>query len=219
MDKLRSALETVYLRELERFPSEEELETQITISPEFEERMRELFNGQTRHAAPKRMKRIVLAAVLAALMASAVSVQAIRGPVIRFFLDIQEECSRLIFNTEQTQPTAESKIFIPDPPEGYTETKREEYKNSVVVEYVSDEGFFLSYCQNRIKGLGKSLNTENADTDWEWINGFDVFVFTNKGFTSMVWSDSVSVYVYDITTNGEISELRDFAENIMEKIK
>lgn len=217
MENLKLALGAVYSNELSKLPGEQDLEAQVMISPAFERRMRKLIHGQMSVAPNRRVKRMLLVAVLAALMASALSVQAIRGPIIRFLLDVREECSRLIFNTEEVQTTTASGIFIPKAPEGYTETSRDKVEFSAYAEYISEEGYFLSYSQDRIKGLGMSLNTENAETDWEWINGFDVFVFTNKGVTSMVWSDGI--YVYDVTTNGEISELRNFAEKIMEKIQ
>ena len=217
MNNLRLALEAVYLRELEQMPSEPELETQVVVSREFEDRMEKLFFGQSHRAGPHRIRRILLAAVLAALLASAMSVQAIRGPVIRFFLDIQEEFSRLVFSTEELQPTEEPGLFIPDAPSGFEETARDVDGRSAEVEYWSEDGHFLSYSQERIEGLGMYLDTEDAQTDWESISGVDIFVVTNKGFVSMVWSDGV--YVYDIATNAEVSVLRDFAEKIIKKIK
>lgn len=217
MGNLKLALETVYLNELNSIPSEQELKSRIIVSTKFDRRMKKLIREQATIAPNRRIKRMLLVAVLTALMASIMSVQAIREPIISFVMEIYEECSSFIFNSTNGHTPGTDEFFIPDPPEGYKETRREEFKNVAEVEYSGENGEFLSYTQYRYHNASLSVDTENAPTDIEKILGCDVFVYSNKGHTSMIWNDDV--FVYELSTTADISELRSITEKIIEKIK
>lgn len=162
-------------------------------------------------------KRTMLVAIIAALMASTMSVQAIREPIMNFFLEVHERCTDIIFQITEDEPIEEYEFSIPEPPEGYVETSRAEYKSLVEAEYNSEDGNYLYYTQYRQNGTTLSVDTENAYVDVEEMQGYTVFLYLNKGLNSMVWNDGK--FVYELNSTCDTSELRSIAEKIMIEIK
>lgn len=216
MENLKLALEAVYLNELDGLPSEAELEAQVNLSPAFERRMKKLLHSQSFFIPGRRVKRMLLVAIIAALMASTMSVQAIREPIMNFFLEVHERCTDIIFQITEDEPIEEYAFFIPEPPEGYVETNREEHKAQVKTEYSTNDGDYLRYTQYRLNGTTLSVDTEDASVDMDQIQGCNVFLYSNKGFNSIVWSDGI--FGYKLNGTCDIVELRSIAEKIMIEI-
>lgn len=212
MGNLKLALETVYLNELNCLPSELELKSKIIISPEFEQRMKVLFHNQHSAVAGRRVRRLILVAIIAALMASAMSVQAIREPIVNFLLDVYEICTDIIFQNSVTEER-EGELFIPDPPEGYVEVSRLEYTSLVEAEYKSTEENGVYYTQYYQESTIMSADTEDANIDVKEIAGYTAFLYSNKGYNSIVWSDGK--FAYELTSTCSMDELWKFVEKIM----
>lgn len=217
MENLKLALEAVYLNELDGLPSEAELEAQVNLSPAFERRMKKLLHSQSFFIPGRRVKRMLLVAIIAALMASTMSVQAIREPIMNFFLEVHERCTDIIFQITEDEPIEEYEFSIPEPPEGYVETNREEHKAQVKTEYSTNDGDYLRYTQYRLNGTTLSVDTEDASVDMDQIQGCNVFLYSNKGFNSIVWSDGI--FGYKLNGTCDVVELRSIAEKIMIEIK
>lgn len=217
MENLKLALEAVYLNELDGLPSEAELEAQVNLSPAFERRMKKLLHSQSFFIPGRRVKRMLLVAIIAALMASTMSVQAIREPIMNFFLEVHERCTDIIFQITEDEPIEEYAFSIPEPPEGYVETNREEHKAQVKTEYSTNDGDYLRYTQYRLNGTTLSVDTEDASVDMDQIQGCNVFLYSNKGFNSIVWSDGI--FGYKLNGTCDVVELRSIAEKIMIEIK
>lgn len=217
MENLKLALEAVYLNELENLPRESELESKVNISPEFEHKMKTLLCSQPAIISSRRVKRMLLVAVIAALMASAMSIQAIREPIARFFLDIYEICTDIIFQRSEDISVEEYEFFSPELPEEYVEISREELETQFKLEYSTEEGLYLRYTQYLLDGITLSVDTENIDYNLDQIMGNDVFLYSNKGMNSIVWSDGVFGYKLNVTCS--IPEMLDIAKTIMEEIK
>ena len=217
MENLKLALEAVYLNELENLPRESELESKVNISPEFEHRMRALLHNHPLTIPNRRVKRMLLVAVIAALMASIMSVQAIRAPITRFFLDIYEICTDIIFQRSEDIFVEEYEFFPPELPEEYVETSREELETQLKLEYSTEEGIYLRYTQYLLDGTTLSVDTEDVGYELSQILGNDVFLYSNKGLNSIVWSDEI--FGYKLNATCSIPELRSIAEIIMEEIK
>ena len=217
MENLKLALEAVYLNELDGLPSEAELEAQVNLSPAFERRMKKLLHSQSFFIPGRRVKRMLLVAIIAALMASTMSVQTIREPIMNFFLEVHERCTDIIFQITEDEPIEEYEFSIPEPPEGYVETNREEHKAQVKTEYSTNDGDYLRYTQYRLNGTTLSVDTEDASVDMDQIQGCNVFLYSNKGFNSIVWSDGI--FGYKLNGTCDVVELRSIAEKIMIEIK
>lgn len=213
MGNLKLAFETVYLNELNCLPSELELKSKIIISPEFEQRMKVLFHNQHAAVAGWRVRRLILVAIIAALMASAMSVQAIREPIVNFLLDVYEICTDIIFQNSVTEER-EGELFIPDPPEGYVEVSRLEHTSLVEAEYKSEEEC-VHYTQFHQESMTLSTDTEDASVDVKEIAGYTAFLYSNKGYNSIVWSDGK--FAYELNSTCSMDELWKFAETIMRK--
>ena len=213
MGNLKLALETVYLNELNCLPSELELKSKIIISPEFEQRMKALFHNQHAAVAGRRVRRMILVAILAALMASTMSVQAIREPIVNFLLDIYEICTDIIFQNSVDEERGDE-LFVPDPPVGYVEISRSRYESLVEVEYKSEEEC-VYYTQYYQEGVTLSTDTEDACVGFKEIAGYPAFLYSNKGYNSIVWSDGK--FAYELNSTCSTDELWKFAETIMRK--
>ena len=61
-----------------------------------------------------------------------------------------------------------------------------------------------------------SVDTEGADTDTEDILGRRVFLYSNKGWNSMIWTDGL--FAYDLNADCSMQELRGIAEAMMKEI-
>lgn len=217
MKNLKLALEAVYLNELDSMPSEVALERQINISLEFDQRMKELFRNQTTAMPGRRVKRMLLIAIIAALMTSAMSVQAIREPIEKFFLEIYDICTDIIFQQSENSSVEEYEFFVPEFPEGYIETRREVLETQIKVEYKTENNGYLRYTQYLLDGMALSIDTEDADVKLDQIQGNNVFLYSNKGFNSIIWSDGT--FGYKLNTTCDVEELRNIAKRIMEEIK
>ena len=107
----------------------------------------------------------------------------------------------------------EYELFVPDPPEGYKEVTRAEYTSLVEAEYNSEEGDYVYYTQYQQEGAILSADTEDANVDVKEIEGCTAFLYSNKGYNSIVWSDGKSAYELNATCS--MAELWKFAEKIM----
>ena len=217
MNRLKFALQAVYLDELEKLPSDSELCNLIVVSEGFERKMNRLFRSKGRVYPKRRIMYMILVAILAALMTSVMSIQAFREPIAGFFLDIYEYCTDLIFQSETVDQQKEKAFIIPDAPSGYTEISREEYQSLVSVEYYSAQGHTVIYTQYRQEGAGLSVDTENADTNIEEMHGFQVFLYSSKGWNSMIWNDGS--LVYELNGDCGMQELCGIAEVIMNELR
>ena len=100
-EKLKQAVEIYAMNWLDSLPTDEELRDQIQFSDKFEARMRKLIRRQKKpyyrfvNTAMKRVAVIFVAVVLA--FSAMMSVEAIRTPVINFFIEIYERFTAVTF--------------------------------------------------------------------------------------------------------------------------
>ena len=215
MSHLKQALEIACADELKILPLEEELYELVTVSKKFEKRMRYLLRSGQQVRSKRRVRRTILVAILAAMMTSVMSIQAFREPIADFLLAIYERCTDFIFQSG-TVDEEEVRYVIPSAPVGYEEVSREEFQSQVGAEYRSEQGRTIFYTQYRLDGLTLSVDTEGADTDTEDILGRRVFLYSNKGWNSMIWTDGL--FAYDLNADCSMQELRGIAEAMMKEI-
>ena len=213
MSNLELALVAIRDHELMQLPAESELQEVISLSQAFERRMEKLWRSTGSKTTRRKTKQILLVAILAAMMASVMSVQAIREPVVNFLMDIYDRCTDIIFQISANEAVEEIDFYVPAPPAGYVETGREELQTQVKVEYANRSGGYMRYTQYDLEGLSLSVDTEDADVRVEEIQGISVFSYSKNGLNSIVWSDGN--FGYKVNATCSFPELMEIVEDVI----
>ena len=217
MSNLELALVAIRDHELMQLPAESELQEVLSLSQAFERRMEKLWRSTGSKTTRRKTKQILLIAILAAMMASIMSVQAIREPVVNFLMDIYDRCTDIIFQISANEAVEEIDFYVPAPPAGYVETGREELQTQVKVEYANRSGGYMRYTQYDLEGLSLSVDTENADVRVEEIRGISVFTYSKNGLNSIVWSDGN--FGYKVNATCSFPELMEIVEDVISVVK
>lgn len=169
------------------------------------------FNKQKRNAQLRKLSRsaVKAAAFLMILLGLAttmvLSVDALRTPVLRFFLRHEEQYTSITFSEPTASLTPEEqileKIRSAPIPEGYALTKQE-INNGIIM---------LSFCEN---ALGKEiwieafpasgvLNVDSEDAEYTetTINGYQAFYIEKDGYC-ITWCDDNLQTVFTLRANG-----------------
>ena len=165
-----------------------------TFSPGFEERMDALLSRgkEPRRAAPV-CRRVIAAGVAAALLLVFLVVPVSAGgkTAASFLLDVLEKHTFFTAKPNgQNVPTTIETFYTVDPPEGYTNTKKELFVLEDMILLVgltwkrgSDS---MSFSQSLIGG-GDTMDSEDAYhevVDW---NGYDVYYYYKWGQSYALW--------------------------------
>ena len=215
MSNLELALVAVREHELTQLPAEAELHEVVSLSQAFERRMKKLWRSTVSRTTRRKTKHMLLIAVLAAMIASVMSVQAILEPVVNFLLDIYDRCTDIIFQTSANETVEEIDFYIPLPPDGYVETSREELQTQVKVEYSAQSGGYMRYTQYDLEGLSLSIDTEDADVRVEEIQGISIFTYSKNGLNSIVWSDGT--FGYKVNATSSLPKLMEIVEDVINR--
>ena len=176
---LKQAVAAYVEEEMTRLPSDEEIGMH-QFSPEFERKMEKLLRHEHRphrillHSTGKRVA--VLAAVIALLAASMLSVGAVRESIVSFFTQVYEEFTAIIFDQpEETGRTYEADsidaIEVTYIPEGFELIS--ESKNDVEsrMEYVDDRGNRIIIRQTLNRNTQRTIDTEGVESEEVFIQG------------------------------------------------
>ena len=215
--KLKDALQAYYDQELSNLPSEEELAATQQFSPQFErkmERIKKLSRRNYISIAHLTVRRSSVAAILViVLLASSMSVEAIRTPVVKFLLEGYETFSRIIF--PEDTPLNEDGSFeyiMPTIPDGYSVVSDVKLDDSYDVELQSVDGELIRYSKQQLDSLTMDIDTEGVITEAVIINGFDGLRYSNKGSNSLVWNDGFNAFYLRGTCSFSI--LEEMSKNI-----
>ena len=217
---LKQAVAAYVEEEMTRLPSDEEIGMH-QFSPEFERKMEKLLRHEHRphrillHSTGKRVA--VLAAVIALLAASMLSVGAVRESIVSFFTQVYEEFTAIIFDQpEETGRTYEADsinaIEVTYIPEGFELIS--ESKNDVEsrMEYVDDRGNRIIIRQTLNRNTQRTIDTEGVESEEVFIQGQKGIYFENKGFGTLIWNDDTKVFY--ISTELKKDEILKIAESI-----
>jgi len=190
-DRLAEALVLYEAQWLASLPPEEEL-ARIELSPRFMRRMSRLFVLQRKPYYPyvnRTWKRAVLAVVMALMLfAASMSVSAIRGPVIRFVIEIYEKFSSLFFDADHV--IEEMAVYKPTYlPDGYTLTGDVQNRWEVILQYENAEGKAITFRQYRLHDFVAQTDTESVVIEEVEINTDLGILVQNKGCNNLVWSN------------------------------
>ena len=218
--KLREAFD-IYVREQNaRLPSEEEL-AGIAVSDEFKARMEKLLRRQkcgyyVLFGTTARRVASFVVALLLAMTVTTFSVEALRQPVVRFFTEVFETFTRVIFvddtsDPEQVEMEKKAPSYIPD---GYV--VESEIDASIVyrITYINTEtGDRIYYRQQWSDGNTSVIDTESVETQNISIGTLSGLTYYNKGMIFVVFSNDE--YLFSISGTTETAELLKIAESFL----
>jgi len=202
-EKLREAVIKADICELEAMPSDHEIEHEF--SKRFERRMRKLVRrSRTGNPAGRvvflRRRAVALAAAIVILLATAMSVSAVRAAVFEFVTEVYEKFTRIFF--EESTPSRESsdEYIIRRPsfiPEGF-ELVDEKTAGPVLLVYEKGSDY-ISYSQQRVEDVSMDINTEGAELQELEFNGHPAKYYSNQGVRNLLWYDDKYMYMVSST--------------------
>lgn len=174
--------------------SNEEIALGWVPSVRFENKMRKLIQNQKRsywkyiNTASKRVAVIVLAVLIAS--ASAMSVKAIREPVINTIIEIYEKFTKLVFSTENVGKnnleitTQYSLSYLP---ETFVEKENLKFEKMRVVSWENDLGERIQLQQSILIGGEYNLDTEKNALTEITIGSIKGHSYISKSYEYWIW--------------------------------
>jgi len=180
--------------------SNEEIALGWVPSVRFENKMRKLIQNQKRsywkfiNTATKRVAVIILAVLV--ISGSAMSVKAIREPVVNTIIEIYEKFTKLFFSDNDTpENTINIDVLynISHLPESFSEKENLTFEKMRVVSWENDFGEIIEL-QQSILGSEYKLDTEeNALTEINFGN-VKGHSYVSKGYENWIWHNEVYVF-------------------------
>jgi hypothetical protein len=203
-------------------PPENELAARYSFSNAFTDRMQPLFRKarrfEKRHpwAAPAARearsgatmrKRLVLVAIIVAILASVLSITAARETVWNFIVQTYEKYSNIIFGTGDPGQTIDpSDVFNPDDlklPAGYHEIERTDVEGFLQIVFTGPAGDQLIFEKIAGESLQMIIDSENTQTENLQIRGSEGLYYSNKGYQHIIWQEGPFVFVLSGIMNKE----------------
>ncbi len=217
-EKLIEAFDEYVRLQNDLLPDEEALSS-ITFSEEFRERMHRLLSRQKYGfyvlfgTAGRRIASFLVAALVAASVTT-ISVEALREPVFRFFAEVYEKFTQVIF-ADDTPDTPTEVVFNLKKPT-YVPSDYE-----MIMENCTDISYYSLYTNENGKqfifeqfltGANIGIDTENVQLTELLINGRYGITYHQKGTSFLLFSDGT--YSYRIGGTCHLEELIKIAESI-----
>ena len=211
-DQLKMALSQHQASLLRQLPAEGDLAAHQTFSPRFERKMGRLIRQarrqeqrQTRPAGAEKTKalhrRLLAAAIIAAILASLFSAAGAREVVVKFIVEVFDTFTSVIFRKDQP-PSAtrgQGEMTVPDDlhallpariPDGYALTHLLQTGKLLHAEYSDQANNKLNFTAQVIETTQLILDTEGTVLEELSINGHEAFFYSNKGMHSLVWQQN-----------------------------
>ena len=214
------ALLDVILEEFATIPSENEID--ITVSLNFQ-KTRDRLLKRTRNGTVSRVgiafrRVIIIAAIIAALITTAMAVPTIREAIIQFFFRNEGTHYEFSFDPEQaaTAPDVIKKVYhatyIPD---GYVEVFTEVVLGGVSYIWSDESGEdYIMFNQYIIpENSNSGPNAEGVATEILNLNGYQVFCVRDEG-TIYYWTNNEYFFELACGTNVSEEEMQKIFSNI-----
>ena len=211
-----------YMPEVERWlmsrmPSEEELDH--TFSRRFERKMKALIMYERRTPWERKFYRgmkIAFATIIMVLLVSlgsAMSVQAYRSKLIRFFVEVFEELTSFLGNDVSVVDDVLEPIEPEYVPKQYEKIGETVVETKCVFVYADAEGNTIRYKQELLSNPIHYLDSEDATYSVINIKGNEVIVYQEMNETILCWKDQT--YYFNLTGSVSADELVKMTKSIM----
>lgn len=205
------ALLDACLEEFADIPAEEEiaLEPSETFTKKSEALIAQARKGRIQTLGKTVRRLLLIAAILAMLVTTALAVPAVREGIIRFFTKNAGTHYEFSFDPEQaaTAPEYIEKVYKPTYiPEGFREDTAFVDFSYVGYIWYSESGDFISYDQLPIPNDSEGPQPDAEDVEIETLNlnGYEVFAVYTDGITLYHWTDNE--YFYVLTLGPSVSK-------------
>ncbi len=238
---LRSAFNDYICSVTADIPSEETLSETLSFSPRFIRRMSRLLrrarsleaagsapgqavlyphdNSAAYRAPVQWRRRLVLLAVIAAVLVSAVSAVAAREEIRNFFITIYEKYTSVIFDRQAGTaeiPVESVSSAVSDLPsyipEGYEVGSRLVTDNYIQIIYSKADALDIIFERNSPDNLTAILDTEGTQYEKIPVDRFEGIYFSNKGIQNLLWQDEY--YVYGLSGPASREDLTAIAQSV-----
>lgn len=202
-DALKNAVIKADRYEMEALPVDNEIDH--VFSHDFEKKMQKLIRRSKKGNAIRgqafwRRRAGALIAAIIILIASAMSVPAVRASVIEFITEVYEQFTHIFFDESRSPRDATDEFTIYEPiliPEGFEMVNK--ITNGLVLLEYEKEDEFVSYSQQRLKNVSMYINTEGVELEELVFKGFSARYYSNKGVQNLLWHDGEYMYMVSST--------------------
>lgn len=202
-DMLREAVIKADIRELEALPADHEIEHEF--SKRFERRMTKLVRrsktGSSAGGAVFLRRRLVaLVASIVILLATVMSIPAVRAAMFEFITEAHEKFTHIFFDESRSSNDVSGEFIVRRPsfiPEGF-ELVEEETVGPILLVYEKGSDY-ISYSQQRLEDVSMDINTEGAELEELEHKGLPAKYYSNCGVQNLLWYDDEYMYMISST--------------------
>ena len=207
-------------KEFEHIPKSDD-EIDYEFSEEFEKKMEKLIDSIGNNKKPRKLNHrktiaILIAAIIVAF-AGAMSVGAIRKPIVEFIYKVYDGFTDLLFEGDTTDNIT-YKYSISEIPEGFVETERLVNDNTNYVRYENiKENKRITLTQSPTEDISISWDNENGHIENFTVNGIEISIYISDrndcriAFWSMD-SNYIELAYHGTTTINEVLNLVKYVQ-------
>ena len=193
---IKQAVEQYQENWVRELPSEQELGKKYRLTKEFRRKMEKLIQKEKRpfyrmfNTAGKRVA-VILTTFLVAAAALCMSVEAIRTPIVRFFVETFEKYSIITTTgegSESGKTRIEEEYEVGELPPGYELVESQASELAAVKEYRNGENGLLRLNQSPWTGIKDMVDTESAETEEVEVSGNPGTYIEKNGTAMLVWA-------------------------------
>lgn len=200
----QNALREVVSSQFSHIPTSED-SINFEFSEKFIKRMERLIRSQKKaywkfvNTASKRVA--VLLIVLLTMITSALSVKAIREPVVIFFKEIYESFTQYLFEGDTTDEI--KKVYaVTWLPDGFYQSDKIESNTAITTVYINGDNT-IKFTQQTTNNAELFLDNENCATTSITISNFNVDIYEGENAKHAIWTKDG--YFFKLTCMGDIS--------------
>ena len=193
---IKQAVEQYQENWVRELPSEQELGKKYRLTKEFRRKMEKLIQKEKRpfyrmfNTAGKRVA-VILTTFLVAAAALCMSVEAIRTPIVRFFVETFEKYS-IITTTGEGSEAGKTRIEreyeLGELPQGYELVESQTSELAAIKEYRNGENGLLLLDQSPWTVIEDMADTESARTEEVEVSGNPGTYIEKNGRVNLVWA-------------------------------
>lgn len=206
-------------KEFEHIPKSDD-EIDYEFSEEFEKKMEKLIDSIGNNKKPRKLNHrktiaILIAAIIIAF-AGAMSVSAIREPIVEFIYKVYDGFTDLLFEGDTTDKL--SYIYsLSEIPEGFVETEQLITDGVIYVKYENEQSQkIIEFRQNITEDISVSLDNEHGRVETFQINGqkINVYISDYGNYYYVFWN--VDYYYMELIYHGTttIDEILNLIKSI-----
>lgn len=214
-DKLILAAKEAQRQLAEEYPLHAEL-AYMTFSSEFERKMNRLVRLQQKSyyklVSTSARQAVCIIAALLTLTAASMSIEAVREPVVRLFVQVFEKFTRFgakgdIVGADTGLEGVYAPAYIPD---GFVTAEEHKSPFRYIAKYVQDDRYIF-FTVRTITSGSMGLNTETVSSEKTTVNGMTGTIYSTEDMMFIEWHNDK--YVFLITCNIDESEALKIANS------